>query len=459
VKRALLVSYLSTHFIELQRVARILAASGKWEPVFHFARPYPESGANAAAAKADGWSWTSTTALPEASAASAASLAPSSHSTIRSTFRALPAPVKRLARWTWFYPRGRRRYRLLVEAASKVLRGHSLLVLAEDNVDYRTSVFVRAGHDAGIPSVIVPFTVANALEPAEAYFDNEPRQLTGIDEAFARRHPQWVFEHRGRKLLRLPAAEALATEHLGLAPPLPWILHSGRADAIAVESDAMLEHYRACGIPEKQLVVTGALYDDALAAALRNAPALRSELGLDEHPVILCALPPDQIPGREDRVEFPTYEALARHWITTLTATGHQVVVSLHPRTPRESMRFLQELGARIPSVDVAQLLPLCDLFVASVSATIRMAIACGKPVVNYDVYRYRYTDYVSIPGVTTMEDRAGFESTIRRLTSDPAVLAAAAAPSSTSSRWGRLDGRAAARMLALFDRLTEKSA
>ncbi len=34
-------------------------------------------------------------------------------------------------------------------------------------------------------------------------------------------------------------------------------------------------------------------------------------------------------------------------------------------------------------------LVPLCSLYVASVSATIRWAIACGKPVVNYDVYRF----------------------------------------------------------------------
>ena len=68
----------------------------------------------------------------------------------------------------------------------------------------------------------------------------------------------------------------------------------------------------------------------------------------------------------------------------------------------------------RIAARKTSELVPLCDLYVASVSSTIRWAIACGKPVVNYDVYRYRYTDFISLDGVLIIDspgvsDHQGF--------------------------------------------------
>ncbi len=66
-------------------------------------------------------------------------------------------------------------------------------------------------------------------------------------------------------------------------------------------------------------------------------------------------------------------------------------------------------LGVRLVTDDIARLIPLCDVFVASVSATISMALACGKPVVNYDVYRFRYDDFEGVPDLHTFENRSEF--------------------------------------------------
>ena len=454
MRRALLVSYLSTHFMELQRVAAAMKKSGRWEPVFHFARAYPEAATNAKACDAAGWAWTS--AVPLAGPAAGAS-GPGWRARVLDAMRGLPSPAKQVLRWSWRYAKRRRSYRALAKSWRPFLGGTSLVVLAEDNLDYMVPVLIREAHEGGVPTVIVPFTIANALEPAEAYLGNEARTVGFFDGPFAKRYPQWVYEHRGHRLLRLPAAEALATEHLGLAPPKPWILNSGNADAIAVESPAMLAHYRACGLPESQLVLTGALYNDVLAEAGREAPALRRSLGLDDRPVILVALPPDQVESRtRQQCDFTTHDALARYWIATLAASkDFQVVVSLHPRIPRESMAFIESSGAKIADVDIARLVPVAALFVASVSATIRLAIACGVPVINYDVYRYRYTDYAGMPGVRALEDRAAFEAEVQRLTTDPSALEVlGAAQRSVMGEWALLDGGAEARMLALFDRL-----
>src|SRR6185436_13716615 len=97
-------------------------------------------------------------------------------------------------------------------------------------------------------------------------------------------YPKWVYEYRGRKLLRIPAPQVVAKEWWGLAPALPWQMNSGSADALTVESMFMEAYYRREGLPPPQLVVTGAISDDTLAEHVDDAPARRAalcaELGL-----------------------------------------------------------------------------------------------------------------------------------------------------------------------------------
>jgi hypothetical protein len=89
------------------------------------------------------------------------------------------------------------------------------------------------------------------------------------------------------------------------------------------------------------------------------------------------------------------------------------------------------------------------------VSSTIRWAVACGKPVITYDVYRYRYTDYLGLKGVITIEEQELFLDLLRRMATESgfrneiAEFQRADAP-----RWGNLDGRAGERIVALFHEL-----
>jgi hypothetical protein len=95
---------------------------------------------------------------------------------------------------------------------------------------------------------------------------------------------------------------------------------------------------------------------------------------------------------------------------------------------------------------------PLCDLYVASVSSTIRWAIACGKPVINYDVYQYGYADYVGVAGVLLVRTRMEFRDALRKLSGDASVRdKLAERQRNDSSRWGMLDGRSGRRIVALL--------
>jgi len=461
LKKALLVVFLDTHFTELRRVAQCLQNSGRYAPEFFFARAYPARARDMAACMELGFPCYDQDGKPcvvsgQRSGASVSAEEPAS----------LPRRM-----WRWLYPwlsnslpwAWREYYHLRAKVSCFIQEeGIDLLILAEENVGYATHIWTQTVQAAGLPVVVVPYTVADASEPAGAVMHRREYQLNRWPNQIAGRvYPHWVYEHKGRKLLRLPAGRVIAMQAMDAAPPRPWIMNSGFADAITVESERMRGHYQRLGLPEEQLVETGALYDDELANVLRSADerreALYEKLGLPAgRPMLLCALPPNPYPDQLGG--FASYEELLRFWVTTVAAAdGWNLVLRLHPRMPRDQFAFLEEVGGRISDQDTARLVPLCGLYVASVSATIRWAIACGKPVVNYDVYRFEYRDYEDVPGVFTVSDKQAFVDIIQTLTDDPVRLAsAAAAQEAVSAQWGRFDGAAAKRLLALVDELTE---
>ncbi len=67
------------------------------------------------------------------------------------------------------------------------------------------------------------------------------------------------------------------------------------------------------------------------------------------------------------------------------------------------------------------------------------------------------YRDYEGVPGVFTVSEQQAFVDIIQTLTGDPARLGeAAAAQEAVREQWGRLDGGAAGRLLALVDGLSK---
>lgn len=478
--RVVLAVFLDSHFHELIRVARLLRDSGRYEPVVVFARDYPARRRDIAVARGLGIACTDAEGepIPDDAGRPAAAGPPEKMRPGRRLRRAVRRVSPRLERAlhglavhlveenlvTALPLRLAEVRRTLREARRLMARVRPrLLVVAEDTVEYATAALIRAAHERGAPAAILPFTVSTAEEPAETYAGARRFQVAGVgNRLLARFRPSWAHTHRGRRLVRQPAPRALALEMFGLAPPRPWTVHSGRADRIAVESPRMLELYRREGLAEETLVLTGAPYDDVLAAAKAEAgprrAALAAELDLDpSRPLVVSALPPDQMGSRAEACEFASYAALVSAWVDALAASGDwNVVLTAHPRVRPGELDLPARGRVRLVTRDTASLVPLADLFVASASATIRWAIATGVPVVNYDVYRYGYGDYRECRGVIGADGREAFGRALRSLADAGARDAAAAEQRADSGRWGRMDGRSGERVLALFDAMIE---
>lgn len=324
------------------------------------------------------------------------------------------------------------------------------------------ALYIKAGHDLGIGSVILPGWMASAREPAELQLYNPAFSLERpLNWIFCRLYPQWHFRHKGRDLTRLPAQEAMALESLGLAPPLPWILHSGYADVIAVESAEAHDYGLREGLEPARLRIVGSCTQDVLHAGKVRRTTRRQELcarlGIDpERPLVVCALPPDMLYGAGGRpeCEFKVYSALVAGFLGPIgQILGGQFLVCPHPSADRSKLTFASDYGAILAEESLAEYLPLADLYVASISATIQWAIACGIPVVNYDVYRYRYTDYVGLAGVLPAETPEEYVAHLSKMIQDSDFrFARSKDQQEVSHRWGGLDGRATERICTLLE-------
>ncbi|WP_369722500.1 hypothetical protein AB8Z38_00165 [Bradyrhizobium sp. LLZ17] len=188
-----------------------------------------------------------------------------------------------------------------------------LIMLPEDNVETLSTIFVAKGRRLNIPSMVIPFTIPNPLEPARYYYDNPMYQARGaVARRLVHRHPKWRFNHEGRDLLRQPAIKASCQEFLGLSSPAPWVLNRGSAVSIALDSDAQRDLYIKLGFPVEQLKVigdlNGAMFHHVRSHKQRFVEEICSKYGWQsDRPLILCGFPPISIKARiQADLNFPT---------------------------------------------------------------------------------------------------------------------------------------------------------
>jgi hypothetical protein len=351
--------------------------------------------------------------------------------------------------------------RMYLQEASRLIqrvRPHVIVVM-EDNAEGLTGVMTFAARRAGVPFIVLPDYIPNPIEPATFYGDSKPHRLrTSLDWLVAMAYPKWTYKHNGRIMLRLPSTTILAYHLLRCDPPAPWILNSGYASAIALDSASMWNHYCTLGFSKSKLRVIGTAQDDRLHARFMQRLDLRTnlmhDLGLPtDRPIILCAFPPDQYASADTSAfEYPAYADLVEAWFDELAAISEtaNVLVRPHPRTAQGLLEQACPAGVNVVWTPTEDLIPICDLYVASVSTTIRWALGLGLPVLNYDCYRYGYGDFSTARGVLECTDRATFSGLLRDIISDTSDLAAKARAERRA--WGQVDGNYARRLRLLLE-------
>ena len=155
-----------------------------------------------------------------------------------------------------------------------------LLILAEDIVGPIHPVAIKAARKFNISTLIFPYTIANQMEAFQSLKTNTAldcnNHLSNLICSFL--FPKWVIERDGKKILRLPPGHIFGHFLLNISPTDPWMMNSGKANQIIVESKKMYKYYVEAGIPESKLTLGGALYDDILYNFKKNINGSKMKL-------------------------------------------------------------------------------------------------------------------------------------------------------------------------------------
>lgn len=348
-----------------------------------------------------------------------------------------------------------------------------LVVFGQEFPGSVNSIITKQCKRKGVATLIVPFALGTTKEIVESLVDKPEFEVdyTIANQVAALIYPQWVNYYQGKEMIRLPGHQVFVLEAMDVAPEHPWLPNSSRVDAIAVESEQMARYYRSMNFPESQLRITGTPLDDMLASTLRRRNELKRRISRmlqlnQEKKLLVCAWPTDQFGSRFIPLEFKNYTALCQAWASVLARvaalTDFTVVIRPHPVTDVDALAEILKpyrLHRRITSIDTATLIGVGDLFVACVSSTLRWAIACGIPAINYDCYDYGYNDFDTAGGLKTVRRFSEFDATVEAVTEDHEAYARAKAlQESVASEWGMLDGNSGVRMLELLETLSSPS-
>jgi hypothetical protein len=340
----------------------------------------------------------------------------------------------------------------LMRAIRGAIRTHAIdiVIMPEDSPDYGGPAITKAAHAEDVP-VAVLATLGSApldeLASIYMYFD----ELAGggmRQRLVGRLFPEWQRRHHGKAILRSPVERILVQKALRIAAAKPWVYYSGHADAILVDSDEVREFCVTHGLDASRVRVTGFVEHDALFAGMQNRSAVRAqldaELGLDPlRPILLLALVQEHYIQGAPKCDFQNHADMVAFIVKTVATTNLNVVVSLHPSMSYDAFKYIEAWGPKISRWETVKLVPVCDTFVASGSSTINWAVACGKPVINYDVYRYGLSAFANVPAVMTVQEQADFIARVQRV-DDPAALRELTAKQvEAAKRWGRVDGNA----------------
>jgi hypothetical protein len=335
------------------------------------------------------------------------------------------------------------------------------VVITESGPLYGAPLLIRVAHDEGIPVVTTPIDKESAAHLAENFSSNALLSLDRpINRFIGYCFPGWVIVHKDRRMVPVVPELLLALEYHRLSPPHPWECVGNGEDRILLDSEASLTHYLKEGIPRELMSVCGAPEHDIMYRALlereKNREALFSGLGLPAgRPMILSPLVQSHYLSGRPECDFQDYDDMVEFWVRSVAAAeGVNVIVNLHPShtymQDKSRWKYIEQWGVRISDQDLATLIPLCDLYVAAGSSTIAWAVACGRPVISYDIYRWGLDQrYRSLKGVFSVSEQIDFTRTLVRLTTDPAAYSAAlVSQQADSAYWGKIDGMAGVRLV-----------
>lgn len=343
----------------------------------------------------------------------------------------------------------------------------AFIVVPIETVGYFFDPVFAVAQKNKVPIINIPFCFVKKETTAKWFYDLPPesKQVYRSFSFIHRLFPNWSIQYNNEKLLRSNIGWITACKFYRIEKELPWIDNYGFSSVIAVENQHYYDAFVNEGIPENLLVITGSLQNDIMYRIKKNRSCERQKLlnrykllGDKADLLIVISIPEEFDFSNRKGCEFKTHSEIVDALINPFRQyNGINLLFSLHPRLEEKSIKHIEESNAQIAHQPLCELLPCADLFVTVPSAAIRLAITCGTPVVNYDVFQYHDEYYQEAGGVINVNRLNEYEKTIYQLLDNHSILEEFKSKQEMESiKWGNLDGLVSQRYLKLVEELVK---
>ncbi len=355
--------------------------------------------------------------------------------------------------------------------ARKVYRDYQIdciSLIGDRHIGIETAI-INLANNNGIPSLIIPFALSDkpsgvVYRKSQQNWEKKYWVDKSLTRVISRIKPEWVYHQDGHMFLWNPLSWMLAAWISGIMVNDPWSLGGGKAWKMAVESKIVRDSFREEGIDNQKMVVTGKQGMDEASKIWKNQSKYRKlicdHFDIDQDdPLLVCAVP--QM-GEHDLLSWDD------HWVETeflfeSLASCHpnlKVILSLHPKSEISNyLPLANKFGLHIADEHrYNQLIPVCDVFVATYSSTVTLAIACHKPTIVIDFYDFNYDLFDDVAGIEVVREHEQFIPVLVKLLTDQRYFNRLVdGQAEAGETWARFDGKATERILNLINELVQQ--
>ncbi|WP_152571576.1 hypothetical protein [Legionella norrlandica] len=347
-----------------------------------------------------------------------------------------------------------------------------LILVGEDGISGNVFLIKQAKQNK-IPVINIPYEVSGREDFINLIHEKIEKETvikfnsrdSRYHEFIKKKFKHWILTTEYFDTILFPPELIIARLEYGIDLPNPWTTHGGNADLLAVESHAMLEHYIKENLNKAKLKLVGTVYCDVMYDSMNSDPIYKASYLnktkiSDKVTSILVSLPPSYHNTRKFKNEFPTYKDMIYNLFNMLRELGPnmEITVSVHPAISFDELEIIKSFDVTISNDWIIDLIPKHDIFfVFSYSSSIRWAIACGKPIINYDTYDHNLKIYAGVQGFFNYKYLKDVWQKLTDLQKKEEYEKIASQMASIRDNWGNLDGKNVNRICNLFDILINR--
>lgn len=333
---------------------------------------------------------------------------------------------------------------------------YNLVIFNEINIEYASEIILKKLKELNINAILAPVFIVDSLEPFNFYINNQQFHPTSEQEHNLR-NSNWLYTYNQKTLMRLPYKIIQYYEKYNITPPLPWVSESNNSRIpILTESKNLEHHYLAQGFKKDELLFVGSESFTEIAEYRNNKDIQLIKLKLDPDKKTVVIAPP-MWHNKITQTKFQTLDNLREfiyQKVYEYSNNKWNIMISPHPRDNIDAVKKMaNKFNFTVFTEGTNKTIGMSDLFIATISGTIRYALACGIPVINYDVYNLDYTDFKQSATKTVFTEQNFLNELESHLCNEECYQSERKKYTLDMKNWGLMDDKFEERFLSIVQK------